>query len=76
MARSNSILNCVHTFMNITQIKNVGVYLFLKNQFYLQVVAKPAVRVTAGPSAHTSVKMELDEQVSQKRKRDDDDYDT
>ncbi|KAF9805931.1 hypothetical protein SFRURICE_004143 [Spodoptera frugiperda] len=39
----------------------------------LLVVAKPAVRVTAGPSAHTSVKMELDE-GPQKRKREDDDY--
>ncbi|CAH2232384.1 transcription initiation factor TFIID subunit 9 [Pararge aegeria] len=38
-----------------------------------KVVAKPAVRVTAGPSAHP-VKMEIDE-VSLKRKRDDDDYD-
>ncbi|XP_023935563.2 transcription initiation factor TFIID subunit 9 [Bicyclus anynana] len=38
-----------------------------------KVVAKPAVRVTAGPSAHP-VKMEVDE-VSQKRKREDDDYD-
>ncbi|XP_035443875.1 transcription initiation factor TFIID subunit 9 [Spodoptera frugiperda] len=38
-----------------------------------KVVAKPAVRVTAGPSAHTSVKMELDE-GPQKRKREDDDY--
>ncbi|KAJ8712046.1 hypothetical protein PYW07_004888 [Mythimna separata] len=41
-----------------------------------KVVAKPAVRVTAGPSAHTAVKMELDEQAAQKRKREDDDYDT
>ncbi|XP_041981922.1 transcription initiation factor TFIID subunit 9 [Aricia agestis] len=38
-----------------------------------KVVAKPAVRVTAGPSSHGPVKMELDE-VSQKRKREDDDY--
>ncbi|XP_047032059.1 transcription initiation factor TFIID subunit 9 [Helicoverpa zea] len=41
-----------------------------------KVVAKPAVRVTAGPSAHTPVKMELDDPVSQKRKREDDDYET
>lgn len=38
-------------------------------------VAKPAVRVTAGPSASQgTVKMEVDE-VSQKRKREEDDYD-
>ncbi|CAH2092558.1 unnamed protein product [Euphydryas editha] len=39
-----------------------------------KVVAKPAVRVTAGPSSQGPVKMEVDE-VSQKRKREDDDYD-
>ncbi|KAI5634902.1 transcription initiation factor IID, 31kD subunit domain-containing protein [Phthorimaea operculella] len=37
-----------------------------------KVVAKPAVRVTAGPS---QVKMEVDETTSMKRKREDDDYD-
>ncbi|CAB3230244.1 unnamed protein product [Arctia plantaginis] len=40
-----------------------------------KVVAKPAVRVTAGPSAQMPLKMEIDEQISQKRKREDDDYD-
>ncbi|CAH0589291.1 unnamed protein product [Chrysodeixis includens] len=40
-----------------------------------KVVAKPAVRVTAGPSSHL-VKMEIDEQTAQKRKREDDDYET
>ncbi|CAG9565054.1 unnamed protein product [Danaus chrysippus] len=39
-----------------------------------KVVAKPAVRVTAGPSSQGPVKMEVDE-VSHKRKRDEDDYD-
>ncbi|XP_060804815.1 transcription initiation factor TFIID subunit 9 [Amyelois transitella] len=39
-----------------------------------KVVAKPAVRVTAGPPAGP-VKMEVDEQHAQKRKREDDDYD-
>ncbi|VVC95844.1 transcription initiation factor TFIID subunit 9 [Leptidea sinapis] len=39
-----------------------------------KVVAKPAVRVTAGPSHHNPVKMELDE-TSHKRKREDDEYD-
>ncbi|XP_049876181.1 transcription initiation factor TFIID subunit 9 [Pectinophora gossypiella] len=38
-----------------------------------KVVAKPAVRVTAGPSSQ--VKMEVDEQGGMKRKREDDDYD-
>lgn len=37
-----------------------------------KVVAKPAVRVTAGPSAQMPVKMEIDDHTSQKRKRDDD----
>ncbi|XP_075980583.1 TBP-associated factor 9 [Anticarsia gemmatalis] len=41
-----------------------------------KVVAKPAVRVTAGPSTQMPVKMEVDDQTSQKRKREDDDYDT
>ncbi|XP_028172390.1 transcription initiation factor TFIID subunit 9 [Ostrinia nubilalis] len=41
-----------------------------------KVVAKPAVRVTAGPSAQGPVKMEVDDQTgAQKRKREDDDYD-
>ncbi|CAG4988299.1 unnamed protein product [Colias eurytheme] len=39
-----------------------------------KVVAKPAVRVTAGPPQQNPVKMEIDE-ISQKRKREDDDYD-
>ncbi|KAJ0174872.1 hypothetical protein K1T71_009980 [Dendrolimus kikuchii] len=38
-------------------------------------VVKPAVRVTAGPSAQGPVKMESDESTVLKRKRDDDDYD-
>ncbi|KPJ12838.1 hypothetical protein RR48_10468 [Papilio machaon] len=40
-----------------------------------KVVAKPAVRVTAGPSSQGPLKMEIDEPGAQKRKRDDDDYD-
>ncbi|XP_031764600.1 transcription initiation factor TFIID subunit 9 [Galleria mellonella] len=40
-----------------------------------KVIAKPAVRVTAGPSSQAPVKMEVDEQSVQKRKREDDDYD-
>ncbi|CAG9788497.1 unnamed protein product [Diatraea saccharalis] len=40
-----------------------------------KVVAKPAVRVTAGPSSQGPVKMEVDDQTTQKRKREDDDYD-
>ncbi|KAL0821433.1 hypothetical protein ABMA28_004911 [Loxostege sticticalis] len=41
-----------------------------------KVVAKPAVRVTAGPSTQGPIKMEVDDQTgAQKRKRDDDDYD-
>ncbi|XP_063625525.1 transcription initiation factor TFIID subunit 9 [Cydia splendana] len=42
-----------------------------------KVVAKPAVRVTAGPSTQGPVKMELDAMDSgpMKRKREDDDYD-
>lgn len=38
----------------------------------MQVVAKPAVRVTSGPAP---VKMEVDEMGPHKRKREDDDYD-
>ncbi|XP_053610802.1 transcription initiation factor TFIID subunit 9 [Plodia interpunctella] len=41
-----------------------------------KVVAKPAVRVTAGPSASGPVKMEVDDHTTaQKRKREEDDYD-
>ncbi|KAG7312509.1 hypothetical protein JYU34_002030 [Plutella xylostella] len=40
-----------------------------------KVVAKPAVRVTSGPSPSTSVKMEVDDLGALKRKREDDDYD-
>ncbi|KAG6451110.1 transcription initiation factor TFIID subunit 9 [Manduca sexta] len=38
-------------------------------------VVKPAVRVTAGPSAQAPIKMETDDTMPQKRKREDDDYD-
>ncbi|CAH0720565.1 unnamed protein product, partial [Brenthis ino] len=60
--------------VNVSSKHNVApkpVFKFTSNS---KVVAKPAVRVTAGPSSQGPVKMELDE-VSQKRKRDDDDYD-
>ncbi|XP_068617878.1 transcription initiation factor TFIID subunit 9 [Battus philenor] len=40
-----------------------------------KVVAKPAVRVTAGPSSQAPIKMEVDEMGAQKRKREEDDYD-
>ncbi|XP_045774717.1 transcription initiation factor TFIID subunit 9 [Maniola jurtina] len=59
--------------VNVTAKPNVVPKPVLKFTSSTKVVAKPAVRVTAGPSA-LPVKMEVDE-VSQKRKREDDDYD-
>lgn len=45
----------------------------VKWAFCLQIVAKPAVRVTAGPSPQ--IKMDVDDHSSLKRKREEDDYD-
>lgn len=59
----------------VLRILHKKVYNKMYQFVFFQVVAKPAVRVTAGPSSHL-VKMEIDEQTAQKRKRDDDDYET
>nr|XP_026501008.1 transcription initiation factor TFIID subunit 9 [Vanessa tameamea] len=60
--------------VNVTSKPSVVPKPVLKFTSSSKVVAKPAVRVTAGPSSQGPIKMEVDE-VSQKRKREDDDYD-
>ncbi|XP_022123722.1 transcription initiation factor TFIID subunit 9 [Pieris rapae] len=60
--------------INVSSKGNVAPKPVLKFTSGSKVVAKPAVRVTSGPPQQNPVKMEIDE-VSHKRKRDDDDYD-
>ncbi|XP_059057699.1 transcription initiation factor TFIID subunit 9 [Achroia grisella] len=64
------------TIVNVSK-PNVVPKPVLKFTSTSKVIAKPAVRVTAGPSSQAPVKMEVDEQqqTAQKRKREDDDYD-
>ncbi|KAM3957522.1 TBP-associated factor 9 [Aphomia sociella] len=61
--------------VNVSSKPNVVPKPVLKFTSSSKVVAKPAVRVTAGPSSQGPVKMEVDEPTAQKRKRDDDEYD-
>ncbi|KAL4714373.1 hypothetical protein ACJJTC_009725 [Scirpophaga incertulas] len=63
------------SIVNVSAKPNVVPKPVLKFTSSSKVVAKPAVRVTAGPSAQPTIKMEVDDQTTLKRKREDDDYD-